>query len=72
MSAHSCNDLCDKDERFHRIQKQQHEALLLSHGEMREYLIKRYFELHPACDHNTSTTHYECKGIKELLVLLQS
>jgi len=69
MSAHSCNNLCDLDVRFHRIQKDRHEALLMSEIEMKQYIHDRFIDLHPPapCEHFTNESERECKDLKELL-----
>lgn len=50
MSAHSCNELCDLDERFHSIQKYEgeSEAWYATKEEMIEFCLKKmgeYYEL---------------------------
>lgn len=46
MSAHSCNNLCEMDRRFHDIQKYEgpYEAWYADADKMREFLAKRIAE----------------------------
>ena len=43
MSVHSCNELCNIDERFHEIQKYEgeSESWYASRDEMKDFLLKR-------------------------------
>ena len=47
MSAHSCNDLCDLDDKFHDIQKYEGESEVwsASRDEMKAFLLNRISEL---------------------------
>lgn len=47
MSAHSCNELCSLDKRFHEIQKYEgeYEFWNASKQEMKEFLWKKVGEL---------------------------
>lgn len=48
MSAHSCNELCEIDEKFHEIQKTDYEfrGLNASKDEMKNLLTRKIIDLH--------------------------